>query len=240
MKPCLAARANGFFDDRCGDERCRDAWSDLAAIGVGTGPGNFTGIRIGVAAARGLALGLGVPAIGIDRFSALALDGPDLPAVLAAPRGLAWMARPGAVPEQIDPAKPCSACDRCDPASFPRFAFIAPPCLSAVAIARLASPSPRSRSRALPRSTCVQPTPRPRWIRAPRRFSTDPMTPWALAALHARCFEPPLALERRQLRRACYEAQGSHSLPPGHSAFALVRIVADEAELLTIATDPDL
>ena len=36
-------------------------WRDLVAVGVGTGPGNFTGVRISVAAARGLALGLGVP-----------------------------------------------------------------------------------------------------------------------------------------------------------------------------------
>ncbi|MDO8881744.1 MAG: tRNA (adenosine(37)-N6)-threonylcarbamoyltransferase complex dimerization subunit type 1 TsaB [Pseudotabrizicola sp.] len=47
-------------------------WHDLAAIGVGTGPGNFTGVRISVAAARGLALSLGVPAIGVTRFEALA------------------------------------------------------------------------------------------------------------------------------------------------------------------------
>lgn len=47
-------------------------WHDLAAIGVGTGPGNFTGVRISVAAARGLALSLGVPAIGVTRFDALA------------------------------------------------------------------------------------------------------------------------------------------------------------------------
>lgn len=48
------------------------AWGDLAAIGVGTGPGNFTGVRIAVAAARGLALGLGIPAIGVSAFEALA------------------------------------------------------------------------------------------------------------------------------------------------------------------------
>lgn len=47
------------------------AYGDLSAIGVGIGPGNFTGIRISVAAARGLALGLGKPAVGVSAFEAL-------------------------------------------------------------------------------------------------------------------------------------------------------------------------
>ena len=53
-------------------------WSDLDAIGVGIGPGNFTGVRISVSAARGLALSLGVPAVGVSTFEAMALGtGPE-------------------------------------------------------------------------------------------------------------------------------------------------------------------
>ena len=47
-------------------------WADLKALAVGTGPGNFTGVRIAVAAARGLALGLGIPAVGVTALEAAA------------------------------------------------------------------------------------------------------------------------------------------------------------------------
>ena len=47
--------------------------SQLDAIGVGIGPGNFTGIRISVSAARGLALALDIPAVGVSAFDALRL-----------------------------------------------------------------------------------------------------------------------------------------------------------------------
>lgn len=45
---------------------------DLTRIAVCTGPGSFTGIRAGVAAARGLALGLDIPSVGVSRLAALA------------------------------------------------------------------------------------------------------------------------------------------------------------------------
>ena len=48
------------------------AWRDLNVIGVGIGPGNFTGIRIAVAAARGVALSLGIPAVGVTATDAAA------------------------------------------------------------------------------------------------------------------------------------------------------------------------
>lgn len=50
---------------------------DLSALAVGTGPGNFTGIRICVSAARGLALGLGCPAYGVTGFEARSRLSPD-------------------------------------------------------------------------------------------------------------------------------------------------------------------
>ncbi|MEL7282549.1 MAG: tRNA (adenosine(37)-N6)-threonylcarbamoyltransferase complex dimerization subunit type 1 TsaB [Pseudomonadota bacterium] len=52
-------------------------WSDLSRIGVGVGPGNFSGIRISVSAARGLALSLGIPAVGVSTFEATALTAPE-------------------------------------------------------------------------------------------------------------------------------------------------------------------
>ncbi|WP_299294635.1 tRNA (adenosine(37)-N6)-threonylcarbamoyltransferase complex dimerization subunit type 1 TsaB [uncultured Tateyamaria sp.] len=67
-------------------------WRDLSALAVGTGPGNFTGIRIGVSAARGLALGLAVPAYGVTGFEARArLAAPGETVTVPAPRGMVYV-----------------------------------------------------------------------------------------------------------------------------------------------------
>ncbi|MEI4470981.1 tRNA (adenosine(37)-N6)-threonylcarbamoyltransferase complex dimerization subunit type 1 TsaB [Frigidibacter sp. MR17.24] len=74
-------------------------WHDLAAIGVGIGPGNFTGIRISVAAARGLALSLGIPAIGVSTLQALAEAGPrPMRAAIDARRGHLYLQGFGCAP----------------------------------------------------------------------------------------------------------------------------------------------
>ncbi len=78
------------------------AWRDLAALGVGTGPGNFTGVRISVAAARGLALGLGIPAVGVTGFEAVGYGLPeDTLLTLDARRGALWLAGKGVTAGQV-------------------------------------------------------------------------------------------------------------------------------------------
>lgn len=49
-------------------------YADLGRIGVAVGPGSFTGIRVGVAAARGFGLALGCPVSGVTTLEALAAD----------------------------------------------------------------------------------------------------------------------------------------------------------------------
>jgi tRNA threonylcarbamoyl adenosine modification protein YeaZ len=62
-------------------------WAALDGIGVVTGPGNFTGVRLAVAAARGLALALGIPAVGVSVFEALADRPGEVTITIADKRG---------------------------------------------------------------------------------------------------------------------------------------------------------
>ena len=48
--------------------------ADLKAVAVSSGPGSFTGLRIGMSAAKGIAFGAGLPVIPVPTFEALALQ----------------------------------------------------------------------------------------------------------------------------------------------------------------------
>ncbi len=81
------------------------ALSSLSGIVVVRGPGSFTGIRIGVSAAKGLAEGLAVPVIAISRLALLAARAPgegEVLALLDAGRAefYAGLFRPGVAAEE--------------------------------------------------------------------------------------------------------------------------------------------
>ncbi|HEX7195669.1 MAG TPA: tRNA (adenosine(37)-N6)-threonylcarbamoyltransferase complex dimerization subunit type 1 TsaB, partial [Candidatus Limnocylindria bacterium] len=68
-------------------EREGRSLGDASAIAIGTGPGSFTGLRVAMALAKGLAVGLGTPIVGVPSLRAW-LD--------AEPGAVAAVARAGA------------------------------------------------------------------------------------------------------------------------------------------------
>jgi tRNA threonylcarbamoyladenosine biosynthesis protein TsaB len=77
--------------------------ADLDLVVAGTGPGTFTGLRIGLAAARALGFALGIPVKGVSTLAALgAGDGVDV-ACVDARRGEVFVAGAGLDPQAIVP-----------------------------------------------------------------------------------------------------------------------------------------
>ena len=72
------------------------SWDDLDAVAVSRGPGSFTGLRLGMAAAQGLSLATGKPLVAVPTLTALAAQAPllDMPvcALLDARKGQVYAA----------------------------------------------------------------------------------------------------------------------------------------------------
>lgn len=92
-----------------------------ASILVGIGPGSFTGLRIGIACAHGLAIGWGIPVHGLSSLALIAAGAPgDGPVAVAVTGGhgelfVAEFARPGLKPiGAVANLTPAAAADRID------------------------------------------------------------------------------------------------------------------------------
>ncbi len=88
----LPAAAESFITE------CGATWRDITAIGVVVGPGSFTGIRMGIAYAKGLAMGLNIPVVGINAFELYLAATPDAFVAVDSGRGDFFVASPQHAP----------------------------------------------------------------------------------------------------------------------------------------------
>jgi tRNA threonylcarbamoyladenosine biosynthesis protein TsaB len=91
-RPAHAARLLGAAEEALAAAGV--GWDDVTRLAVGVGPGSFTGLRIGIATARGLAQARNIPVTGVSTLEALArgAEAPLVLAVLDARRGEAFAA----------------------------------------------------------------------------------------------------------------------------------------------------
>lgn len=239
-------------------------FADLDRIAVTTGPGTFTGVRIGLAMARGLGLALGIPVIGIDTLSAIAAnEALELPllAVSDARNGEVYAALFDAGRKLVNPPRLTAAVKAAE--GTPVGAMILGTAADAVIAASGRSDLLRSTAGTLPAAArfaylaAGRPDtgmPAPIYLRAPdARPQATPLRKAAslvfaeakadcaalLSSMHGECFDHPWTeqsfAELLAMPGASAVIAAELDEPAG---FILMRRAADEAEIITIATRP--
>jgi tRNA threonylcarbamoyladenosine biosynthesis protein TsaB len=225
---------------------------DLSRVAVTAGPGTFTGVRIGLAMARGLGLALGIPVAGLDSLTAIAANvPPGRPVLVAAGFDADGTRRFG--PEVMNLGE---AARRLAPGSVvlgtaaERIMAIAgaadwlhPPGVDlpdAAALARRSAMLPRPGSMPQPiylRSADA--TPQPLAMNEPLLRAAVAVDAAALALLHAECFDTAWSASEFA---SLMLMPGTEVLMafdgPEPLAFLMTRRAADEAEIVAIATRP--
>ena len=241
-------------------------FGDLDRIAVTTGPGTFTGVRIGLAMARGLGLATGLPVIGIDTLRAIAANDPTPGAVFLvaadARRDEVYAALYDAQRRVLrQPAVTTVAAAGHD---LPPGTRVIGTAAEMVIAACGRSDVICSRSGNLPvaaefaalaaRLPLPQGLPSPLYLRTPDakpQAATSPQPAGlalkavsqeaanVLAALHAACFDSPWKAEAFSDLLAMPGAAATIATERGSPVgFLLTRRAADEAEVITIGTSP--
>ena len=241
-------------------------FADLNRIAVTTGPGTFTGVRIGLAMARGLGLALNIPVVGLDTLSAIAANvtAEDSPILVVADArkdevyGALFAAdhRVSRAPAIIPVAQGAE--------DVPEGSIILGTGADAVMARSGRSDLVRSRAGDLPvaanfaRATALLPVPlampAPLYLRAAdakpqaglkRRLpqisfrEATAAEAGIFAALHAECFDNPWNEADFAALMAAPGAAAGLALDAGEPVgFALLRRAADEAEIISIGTRP--
>lgn len=151
-------------------------FSDLDRIGVTVGPGSFTGLRVGVAFAKGLSAALGVPCVGVGTLEALA-GGADglVAAVVDAKRGQVYLqvfedGRPLMAPDALElgtaAARLVELCAGRPVTLIGSGAPLLAPALPGATVKTAVAPDPADIARAAAKVRSPTP-PKPLYLRAP-------------------------------------------------------------------------
>ena len=231
------------------------AFGQLSRIAVTVGPGTFTGIRIGLAFARGLALALDLPVIGFNTLEAMALGVAQRPLLVvnAARDEEAYVALYRSDTDG-DPPRLMALADvaamAAPVAELHLLGSAAGPAVPGSTVLPFVYPSvSKMAERAMSRPATTMPEPlylraanaRPQAGYVQRVFIRKAQLEESgiLAAIHQQCFDQPWDDASFATLMAGQEAQAFLALEAGNPVgMLLARAVADEAEILTVGVLP--